>query len=231
MAPKARHSIAAILAFVVGVWAAPARAAVFTVDWDVVPHEAGELAFDDSPYYECSGVHYTARLCQWLWDTGLTLEGTVFSFYDDKWFDGFGFGDTSLTDTVQRVRPECKAGLAPCFEVFTPLTLTISGHGIDLLPNLFVVSSKGGVVLAPSADLESIDFAGSAWQDVEWFDVGFYLPGICDEEEPPGGQVCNPSTEKALVIEDLRFEAVPEPALVWLLAAGALAAGVRRRRV
>lgn len=233
MSPKPRHSIAAILALVVGLWAPTARAAVFTVDWDVVPHEDGELAFDGSPYYQCSGVIYTTRLCQSLWDTGLTLEATLFSFYDDKWFDGFGIGDTDFTDTVQRIRPECKPGLTPCFDVFTPTTLRISGHSDGgPLPNLFVTSSKGGLLLAPSAGfLTSLDLSGDAWQDIQWLDVGFYLPGICDEGDPPDDQICNPGTEKALVIEDLRFEAVPEPALVWLLAAGALSVGVRRRRV
>jgi hypothetical protein len=235
MSPNPRHSIAALVALVVALWAAPANASLFTVDWDVVPHDDQELAFDVSPYYECTGVSYTARLCQSLWDTGLTLEATFFSFYDDKWFDGVGYGDTTFTDPVQRIRPECKPGLTPCFDVFSPLTLTISGHSNGLeapLPNLFVASSKGGLVLAPSAGyLTSLDFTGSAWQDIEWLDVGFYLPGICDGEEPPDDpDVCDTSTEKALVIEDLEFEAVPEPALVSLLAAGALAFAVRRRR-
>ena len=116
--------------------------------------------------------------------------------------------------------------------MFTPLTLRISGFSDGApLPNLFVTSSKGGLLLVPSADyLTSLDFAGNAWQEIEWLDVGFYLPQVCDEEEPPDEQACNPDTEKALVIEDLRFEAVPEPALLSLLVAGALSVAVRRRR-
>jgi hypothetical protein len=231
MSLNPRHSIAALVALVVALWAAPTHASMFTVDWDVVPHDDQELAFDDSPYYQCSGVFYTARLCQSLWDTGLTLEATLFSFYDDKWFDGYGIGDTDFTDTVQRIRPECKTGLTPCFDVFTPTTLTISGDSNGApLPNLFVTSSKGGLLLAPSAGyLTALDFSGSAWQDIQWLEVGFYLPEICDGEDPPD-DVCTPYTEKALVIETLQFEAVPEPALVSLLATGALALAVRRRR-
>jgi hypothetical protein len=228
--PHSRH--AALVALVVALWAAPAHASLFTVDWDVVPHDARELAFDDSPYYECTGVFYTGRLCQSLWDTGLTLEATLFSFYDDKWFDGFGIGDTDFGGAVQRIRPECKDGLSPCFDVFTPTTLTISGlSNGGPLPNLFITSSKGGLLRAPSAGyLTSLDLSGSSWQDIEWLEVGFYLPEICDGEDPPE-DVCTPYTEKALLIEELEFEAVPEPALVSLLATGILAAAVRRRRV
>jgi len=231
MSPRPRHSIAAIAGLAVALWAAPAHAGLFTVDWDVVPHDDQELAFDNSPYYDCSGVSYTARLCQSLWDTGLTLEATLFSFYDDKWFDGYGFGDTSFDDAVQRIRPECKTGLAPCFDVFTPVTLRISGYtNSSQLPNLFVTSSKGGLLLAPSADyLTSLDFVGSAWQGIEWLEVGFYLPAVCDDEDPPDDDVCDPDTEKALVIEDLQFEAVPEPALLSLLVAAGLVAARRRR--
>ena len=190
--------------------------------------------FDDSPYYQCTGVFYTARLCQSLWDTGLTLEATLFSFYDDKWFDGFGIGDTDFSGAVQRIRPECKPGLTPCFDVFTPTTLRISGHSNGApLPNLFVTSSKGGLLLAPSAGyLTSVELSGNAWQDIQWLEVGFYLPESCDGAEPPDDErICSPYTEKALVIEDLQFEAVPEPALISLLATGALALALRRRRV
>jgi hypothetical protein len=133
---------------------------------------------------------------------------------------------------VQRIRPDCKPGLAPCFDTFTPLTLTIAGHwNAGPPPNLFFVSSLGGLIRAPSVDgIVSIDFAGPLWQGIESFEVGFYLPDICDSDDPPDHQqICDPYTEKALVIQDLSFNAVPEPALVWLLSAGGLGLGVRRR--
>ena len=77
MSSQTRHSIAAILALVVGLWAAPAYADLFTVDWDVVPHEERELFYDDSPFYDCNGSHYANRLCSSLWDTGLALDKPV----------------------------------------------------------------------------------------------------------------------------------------------------------
>ena len=232
MFPKRRRTIAAIFGVVVALSAVPARAALITVDWDVVPHDDRELVFDDSPYYDCSGSRYPDRLCRSLWDTGLTLEATRFSFYDDKWFDGYGIGEweSSIFGGVQRIRPECKAGLSPCFDSFTPQTLRIAGLSYDRSPspNLFVLSSRGGLVKLPSlSGLASVDFVGGAWQDLTWIEVGFYLPEICETD--PGNVVCMPHTEKALIVEDLTFAAVPEPGLLSLLAAGALGIGVRRR--
>ena len=217
--------------------ASAARAAPIVVDWDVVPHDNQEVHFGDSPYYECDGDVYTARLCQSLWDTGLTLEATLFSFYDDKWFDGLGIAEAESTilGGVQRIRPECKAGLDPCFGSFTPLTLRIEGlYNSGIPPNLFVISSRGGLVKVPSViGLTSIDFAGDAWRELDWLEVGFYLPEICEGNDPPDDELmCNPSTEKALVIQDLTFDAVPrvpEPASLALLATGALGVLARRR--
>lgn len=232
MFPKRRRTIAAIFGVVVALSAVPARAALITVDWDVVPHDNTEIQFGDSPHYDCSGSHYADRLCHSLWDTGLTLEATRFSFYDDKWFDGYGIGEreSSILQGVQRIRPECKAGLSPCFDSFTPQTLRIAGLSYDRSPspNLFVLSSRGGLVKLPSlSGLASVDFVGGAWQDLAWIEVGFYLPEICETDPFEVG--CDPGTEKALLIEDLTFAAVPEPGLLSLLAAGALGIGVRRR--
>jgi hypothetical protein len=239
MFPKPRHSIAAILALVVGLWATPARADVFTVDWDVVPHEFREVAFDNSPYYDCSGSHYSTRLCQWMWDTGLSLDKFELfdSFYDDRFFEG-GVADLEERigpqSGVLRIAPQCKAGLGPCFESFTPLTLTMYGYSFGPPPNLFVLSSRDGLVKT-SDDSVPIVFAGSAWQDLDWIEVGFYLPSFCGDDEPPEGteEICrSPFNDKALSIEELTFEAVPvpEPGLLSLFAAGALGVGVRRWR-
>ena len=78
----------------------------------------------------------------------------------------------------------------------------------------------------------SFNFAGSDWQNLDWIEVGFYLPQICEDDPPEGTEtLCSGNYEKALEIQDLTFEAVavPEPALLSLIAAGALGAGVRRR--
>lgn len=212
-------------------------AAPTTADWDVVPHEPHETAFDNSPYYQCEGVFYSARYCQWLWDTGLTLEETLFSFYDDKWFDGYGLGEPEsfIFSGVQRIRPECKTGLGPCFDSFTPVTLGMWGEfNSGIPPNLFVISSRGGLVKLPSqSGLALVDFVGDAWHDLAWIEVGFYLPEICEEDTPPDNEpICDPYTEKALVVDHLTFEghAVPEPALTALLGT-AIAAAIGRRAV
>lgn len=231
MFPKRRRSIAAIFGVIVALSAAPARADVFTVDWDVVPHDNTDIQYGDSPRYDCSGNFYTARFCSSLWDTGLTLEATLFSFYDDKWVDSFGVAEqeSSIGGGVQRIRPECKAGLSPCFDSFTPQTLRITGVSMaPPSPNLFVISSRGGLVKLPSINgLASIDFVGAAWQDLAWIEVGFYIPDICLTD--PFDDSCNLNVEKALIVEDLTFAAAPEPGLLALLAAGALGVGVRRR--
>jgi hypothetical protein len=177
-----------------------------------------------------------------LWDGGLTLEAVLFSFYDDKWVDGFGLGvdesELSVPIThglgVQRISPECKPGLSPCFDLFTPRQMRIDG-AFDLgpPPNLFITSSGGGLLKLPSLDgIATIDFVGDEWRNLSWLEIGFYLPAACEGDDPPGGQVCSPFTEKALILQDLTFEPVPEPAVTWLLAAGAAGVAARscRRR-
>jgi hypothetical protein len=231
MSPKPRHSIAALAALVIAMWAAPAHASVITVDWDVVPHDDQELAFDDSPYYQCSGVSYSTRLCQSLWDTGLALDATSFSFYDDKFVDGYGVGEDEANigpglPGGQRISPECKSGLSPCFDSFTPDTLRIVGlSSLGPDPNIFVLSSKGGLVKLPSLfGLASISLSGSEWTDLSWLEIGFYIAGDCEDAE------CETATEKAFWVEDLSFEghSVPEPSLIVLIGAGIGAVGRRR---
>lgn len=240
MSPKPRHRIAAILALVVGLWAAPARAALITVDWDVVPHQDGELAFDNSPYYQCHGSDYPYRLCDWLWQSGMGIDADIFyDFFEDKWLDGYGKGEDE-SDLMAHsgiaaalISPECKSGLGPCFDLFTPSRMRIFGAAnLGPFPNLFIISSAGGLLKLPSLDgLTSIDFVGDEWRNLSWLGYGFYLPAECESDDPPDGLECSVSTEKALILQDLTFEPVPEPALVWLLAAGVVSAAVRRRRV
>ena len=231
MSPKLRHCIAALVALVVALWAAPTHAALITVDWDVVPHDHGPITYGDSPYYECDGSSYGTSLCYSLWDEGLELSRITWSFYDDKFVDGYGVGDDEEDIGPgpaggQSISPLCKAGLSPCFDTFTPHTLRIVGlssGGPD--PNIFVLSSKGGLIKLPSLfGLATLDLSGSEWTDVTSIDIGFYIASDCEEEE------CNTDTEKAFWVEDLTFEghAVPEPSLIVLIAAGIGAVGRRK---
>ena len=228
MARLAAIAVCAVLLNVV-----PASAGVMTVDWDVVPHDDQELEPGDSDRHDCVGAYYSLRDCSWLWDGGLALEATGFSFYDDKWVDLYGIDDGN---TVQRIHPECVAGRKPCFDLFTPVTLRISGYedsGVD--PNIFLVSSRGGLELLPSlSGTALVDFSGAAWQDLAWIDIGVYFPDECRSGEPPEDEdVCDPATERALVVEELTFQPVPdvpEPAIPALLAVAALAVRLRRRR-
>ena len=223
-------SISLAMATWVWLWPAVARADIITVDWDVVPHQQQELAFDSSPFYQCSGAVYTSRLCQSLWQGGLELGTTLFSFYDDKWFDGFG-----LDGALALISPRCEAGLAPCFDTFTPISMQLSGFtDLDDPPNLFVASSRGGLVQIPaSTGLNVINFGGPEWEDITSLEIGFYLPPICETGTPDeidaAGVNCSLFQEKALVPESLTFQAVPEPMLSLLCATG-IGLAVRRGR-
>ena len=236
MSSQTRHSIAAILALVVGLWAAPAYADLFTVDWDVVPHEERELFYDDSPFYDCNGSRYANRLCSSLWDTGLALDKLTLSvdFYDDVFVEGIVEERESSIGPwsgVLQISPECKKGLGPCFESFTPLTLALYGYSFGPPANLFVLSSRGGLVKTAD-DSVPIVFGGSEWQNLDWIQVGFYIPQICEDgPSEEDEELCRPNTVNALALGALTFEAdaVPEPGLLSLLAAGALGLGARRR--
>jgi hypothetical protein len=234
-----RHLAAATLATtLLGV---SAYADPITVDWDVVPHNRQQTGFDGSPYYNCVGEFYGERGCRWLWDTGMQAEAVFFSFFDDKYFDGFGIGvpEADLPEgnggpegAVMRIRPECKSELSPCFDLFTPQQLRIVGGNKfgSPFPNLFITSSRGGLMKFPSVNgLLSIEFSGDEWSNLEWLEYGFYLPEACESDDPPQDDLCRRGREKDLTLRDLTFEPVPEPALVSLLTVGALGVGVRRR--
>ena len=58
------------------------------------------------------------------------------------------------------------------------------------------------------------------------------MPAACDSGEPPEDErVCRAFTEKDLTLYDLTFEPVPEPAVVWLVAAGVVARARPRRKI
>jgi hypothetical protein len=229
--------LAAMTLGCVWLWGVPARADSITVDWDVVPHQDGDL--EPTPYYYCSGATSGSRRCEYLWEEGIELYAVDFSFFDDKWFDGYGFGyaESEIGTGVEGIRPRCEPNLAPCFDAFTPVRLELSGFFNEGdPPNLFVLSSSGAVIKLPSLDgLASIDFQGSAWERLAWLEVGFYMPSACEAEVPPEDLDCSTSREKALVVESLTFQPVPEPTVLPLLGMGMLGvvcrfAAVRRRK-
>ena len=232
MFSQARHSIAAILALVVALWAAPAHAGLMTVDWDVVPHDHTSITYGDSPYYDCHGSTYTNRLCDWLWQDGLELGKAYWSFYDDRFFDLVGYDE----GPVWNISPTCKADLAPCFDLFTPVSLRIEAVSLGAAVNLYIASSRGGFIQMPEIDLLNgpavINFSGDEWKGLTFLEIGVYKPDECLDlgefpEDPP--HACVFDQEHALVIEDLTFSPVPEPGLLSLLAAGVLGVAVRRR--
>lgn len=212
----------------IGCWLLPATRAVaapVTVTWNVVPHEDGEL--EQTPYYSCTGSRWPDRRCEYLWDQGVELYGSGGeSFWDDKWFEGY-WG--------MAVRPRCEPALAPCFDTFTPTRLELDafsefGHGA----NLFVQSSRGGVVKLPSVERPTVvDFRGDQWRSIQWLEVGFYLPAECEWDDPPDDVDCDTGHElQAFVIESLTFEpdveSVPEPSNMVLLATGLVSLVVSR---
>lgn len=231
--PRSRLAMPIAGVIVACLWIPNATAAPITVDWDVVPHADGQIAFDDSPYYQCYGDDYANRLCGWLWEQGLELSGIGYSFYDDKFVDGFGVGEGegNISEGLrggQRISPLCKSGLDPCFDSFTPVTLRLLGSWDQgPAPNIFVISSNGGLIKLPSlSGLATLNLSGSEWEDLGWLEIGFYIADNCDEEFDE----CDIATEKAFSVEDLTFEghAVPEPSLIVLIGAGICAVGRRK---
>jgi hypothetical protein len=231
MSARPGRSIPALLALVVALWATPARAGLMTVNWDVVPHEHTSITYGDSPYYNCDGFSYENRLCDWLWQDGLQLDKAFWSFYDDRFFDLVGYDEGPVWD----VFPVCKADLAPCFDLFTPVTLRIDGASLGAAVNLYIASSRGGLIQIPEIDLLSgpavIDFSGDEWKALRWLEIGVFQPDECRDEFPEDlPHACDFNHEHALELEDLTFRPVPEPPLLALLGAVALGAGVRRWR-
>ncbi len=163
----------------------------------------------------------------------MALNAVYFSFYDDKWFDGFGIGvpETDLpADGVQEITPRCEPGLAPCFGAFTPVAMELRGETFFGPPNLFLVSSRGGLLKFPSANgLQTIDFSGTLWERITWIQVGFYIPAACGDLVPPEDLNCSLNQEKALTVESLTFRPIPEPAALGLLAVGLIGL-IRHRR-
>jgi hypothetical protein len=231
----ATRRILASTAFVgAWLWAAPVRADTITVDWDVVPHEDGEL--EPTPYYDCRGDSFGGRRCEYLWEEGIELHGVNSRIYEDKFFDGEGgsFNFESALSTFAygdvEIRPRCEAQLAPCFDEFSPLQLDLGGLFHHIPPALFITSSRGGLRKFPSVDgVIAIDFHGSQWEKLEWLQIGFYLPAACEEDPAE----CSVLFANGFVVDSLTFRPVPEdlpvpePTLIGLLGVGVV--GLVRR--
>ncbi|MGE0592364.1 MAG: hypothetical protein AB7G23_19035 [Vicinamibacterales bacterium] len=224
--------VAVVAAFVVGLVGGSVDAATLTATWNVVPRVNGEL--EPSPAYDCSGEIRFERNCQSLWENGLELYAVHFSFYDDKWVDGYGVGEVGPGgSTVQGIRPRCEPTLRPCFPAFSPRQLVLEGAAMTSLhsgyPNFFIVSSRGGLVALPDVHgLATVNFQGAEWRRLAWMEIGFYLPLACADAAPPDDVLCE-AGERALIVQELTYDSVPEPALASLVAVGVLVGLLRPR--
>jgi len=219
-------------------WTAPAGAAAITVDWDVVPHADGFLD-EATPSYECYGEFYAGRFCRYLWQSGLELfdDGVGVALYDDRFVDAtyHDIPESEIPGEGIEVRPRCESTLAPCFDVFTPLTLQLWAGAIDSFPvNVFVTSSRGGVVKLPDVDGRApvtITFSGAEWTDVDSLFIGMYRPAFCEGQTWPDIDPACKGRVLGFYVDSLTFDAdVPEPGAVALLASGLFAVVRRYRR-
>jgi hypothetical protein len=215
-------------------WTAPATAAPFTVTWDFGFSNPFEVPAT-TPFYDCSAGWGAGGLkCHWLWEqgleissaTGVPMYGDGGPFYDAAGHDlpfeseiplGAGAG-------LLKIVPECRAGLEPCFDTFTPLNISASVFFSNARGGVFFTSSRGGLVTAPNG---VATFTGPEWTDIEWIYVGLYLADEC-------GDILSDCRgfERGLDINRLTFDAVPipEPASVLLLGPALLALVRRYRR-
>ena len=214
-------------------WVAPAAADTFTATWDY--DLRGGVVPDPSPFYDCDFVGSGGLICNWLWDQGLEVRDNPPNspMYGDggPFFDAFGFhlpleSDVSAGDGLLRIVPKCLAGIQPCFDTFTPLSMVASTHFTRSPGGVFFTSSKGGV-LTTSDGLGN--FAGPEWTNIAWMDIGLFVPDACDD--PESGVDCDRG-EQGLHVHSLTFDAdpIPEPASVVLLGTGLLALARRYRR-
>jgi hypothetical protein len=209
----------------------PAAAAPFTATWDfdfdfpTVP--------DESPLYDCPSWGAGGLICRFLWDQGLTVSGVSLRMYGDggPFVDAFGAAlpvesDISAGSGLFRIVPQCLVGLQPCFDTFTPLSMSTDPFTSGSPGGVFFLSSRGGLVTSFGG---SADFSGPEWTDITSMVVGLFFPDECND--PESGLECGQG-EQGLDITRLTFDAtpVPEPASVLLVGTGMLALLRRSRR-
>ena len=201
-------------------WTAPANAEVFTATWyyDFNSYEA-----DPSPFYDCSHMGAQGMICQWLWDEGLEVSAPgVPRMYagPGPFVDAYGW-DLPLNDVFQIV-PKCIAGFDPCFDRFTPISLSGGAFGFEF--PVATAFNGGGVTQTQDGVFH---FAPEFWTNTTELRMSMYLVGECD---PFFGCL----QEQGMDIFSFTFEAdpipVPEPAGVLLLGTGVLALIRRNRR-
>jgi hypothetical protein len=165
-----------------------AHAAIITIDYgDIVPNVTEPTT--TTPSYKCGAGDKFNRLCSYLWEAGLELEGSLaafFGFYGDGFLVALDNDVDSEGSGVPaggvEFHPRCEPTLAPCFDTFTPLSLdwsvSLHGHGF------FVASSRGGLIKSID-DNNGITFTGAEWEDLSWLRYGFYEPDCIDPEDCP----------------------------------------------
>ena len=233
--PLRRMRWLAMVALLGLLWVSPAAATSFTATWNVVPNTPPPPAPPPpSPFYDCPTWGGGGLICNWLWDQGLEVSDTspFLPMYGDSgpFFDAFGDDQLPLESEVTafssllQIVPKCLAGIDPCFDTFTPLSMVAEGYFSWTQGGVFFVSSNGGLLTTSNG---LANFSGPEWTNITWMGIGLFLPDACGDPESD----CV-SEEQALYIHRLTFDAtaVPEPASTLLVGTGLLALLRRYRR-
>ena len=134
-------------------WVAPAAAETFTATWD---YGLRSEIPDPSPFYDCDFVGSGGLICDWLWDQGLEVSSPSYPMYANPtpYFDAYGFrlpleSEIGGGDGLLRIVPKCLAGIQPCFDTFTPLSMVADGFFTRAPGGVFFTSSRGGLLTTP----------------------------------------------------------------------------------
>ena len=218
-----------VVALLVGVmWTSPAAAALYESHWNFLLASDKIPDPNPTPFWDCPTVAADGLICSYLWGLGIEVSSnTALPMYGDGGprYDEFGVplpleSELPLPGLL-RLAPACRDGMSPCFKVFTPSYMEAFSNDPDV--GVFMTSSRGGLVTTLNGNAT---FAGAEWTDIAWIQVGLFFPDACGD--PQSGLQCGPG-EHTLYVQRLHYEAVPEPAVVWLLGAG-LFMSIRNRR-